>query len=438
MSKLSNIVPVYNGERSLSRCIDSILAQDHRDLEIILVDDGSRDNSYKIMKEYAEKDERIIPVHKENGGVSSTRNKGLSLASGDYIQFIDVDDWLPFDSVKMMVRAIEESDADMVIGDFYRVIGDKISRKGSISKGGMITRNEYADKMLLRPADFYYGVLWNKLYRRSIIENSKIRMDEGISYCEDMIFNLEYLLHAKTVYVLKAPVYYYVRTEGSLVEQNLSIENTVKMKTSVIRYYADFYKNINDEEDYEERKPIIYGYLLAVSTDAFAIPFLGGARKLGEERGEKLFFDESLEGSELLFDYVKRNLFLQILSPIAQQNRIDLNDMKVLYFLYKKKKPAAIEEIASFCNLTLTVCTLTLTKLLPLPYVKIADIKLFDDDKVLYEYVPGKLDDELVKAEKDYLALCFSDIDEADIDRYREIRNKIYDNIRRTLVGMKQ
>ena len=108
MSKVSIIVPVYNAEKAIGRCIDSILKQDYEDIEVILVDDGSKDSSLEIITRYAETDKRVKTVHKENGGVSSTRNLALSLAQGDYIQFLDADDWIPFDSTKLMVREMEE------------------------------------------------------------------------------------------------------------------------------------------------------------------------------------------------------------------------------------------------------------------------------------------------------------------------------------------
>ena len=113
MSKVSIIIPVYNGEKSIPRCLNSVLAQDHKDIEVIVIDDGSKDGSFKVISEYAKKDKRIIPIHKENSGVSATRNVGLSMATCDYIQFIDVDDWLPFDSTKLLVRSMEEEDADI-------------------------------------------------------------------------------------------------------------------------------------------------------------------------------------------------------------------------------------------------------------------------------------------------------------------------------------
>ncbi|MBR5341250.1 MAG: glycosyltransferase family 2 protein [Erysipelotrichaceae bacterium] len=434
MCTLTIIVPVYNGEKSLKRCVESILAQDYKDFEALLIDDGSKDDSYKIMSEFAKEDERIIPIHKENGGVSSTRNLGLEKARGKYIQFIDVDDWLPFDSAKLMVRAMEENKADMVIGDFYRVVDDKISKKGSIREGGMITRNLFADKMMITPADFYYGALWNKLYRKEIIDKYKIRMDENISYCEDTIFNLEYLLHANLIYVLKSPVYYYVKTEGSLVEQNLNIENTVRMKTSVIRYYNDFYKNIMDEDDYEERKLIIYGYLLAVSTDAFALPFIDKAKKLGDETGGKVYLSDELADSELVFSYLCNNMFNQLLNAIGEQNKVDSTGIRILYYLYKSKEKCSSEEIARVCGLNGPLCLMHLTKLVASGCVKISEVNLFDENKVLYEYIPGKYDELFVKAEEDYERICFDGLNNDDKEKFREMRKIIFSNIRKTLL----
>jgi len=434
MSKVSIIVPVYNREKALKRCVDSILNQDHRDIEVILVDDGSRDDSFKIISEYARNDERVIAIHKENGGVSSTRNKALSVASGDYIQFLDADDWIPFDSTKLMVREMEEKGVEMVIGDFYRVVDDKVSRKGSIREAGVLTRNEYADKMMLTPADFYYGVLWNKLYRKEILDKYHITMDENISYCEDVIFNLEYLLHVTNVAVLKAPVYYYVKTEGSLVAQNLSLEKTVKMKTSVIRYYNDFYRNILDEEDYEERKPIIYGYLVAFSTDAFAIPFISGTRKLGEEGGPRLYYDSKLDEAGFMLKYLEEYLFIKLLNTVALQNKLELNDTKILYIMYKLDRECIIDELTALTGTTSTACTVALTKLIALGYVKIASINLFGENKVSYRYVNGRLDELLDKVTSDFVAVSFAGISDEERESYIETAKKIMDNLKKTTV----
>ena len=435
MSKVSIIVPVYNRGKALRRCVHSILNQDYRDIEVILVDDGSKDSSFKIISEFARKDDRVIAIHKENGGVSSTRNKALSVASGDYVQFLDADDWLPFDSTKLLVREMEEKDVGMVVGDFYRVVGNKVSKKGSIHEAGVITRNEYADKMMLTPADFYYGVLWNKLYRRDIIEKHHLVMDTNISYCEDVIFNLEYLLHVRKIAVLKAPVYYYVKTEGSLVRQNLSLEKTVKMKTSVIKYYNEFYRNILDNDDYEERKPIIYGYLVAVSTDAFAIPFLSDTHKLGQEDGVPVYYEAQLDDAGFMLRYLGSNLFDRLLSTVARANKLDLNDAKVLYVLYKSGRGYNLNELASITGLSVTACTITLTKLIALGHIRITDVDLFGERKISYEYKSGKMDDQLAKIIDDYASVSFAGISPEDREQYLETRKKIQENLKRTMVS---
>ena len=205
---VSIIVPVYNAEKFLNRCVDSILGQEYRDFELILVDDGSRDMSGSICDAYAKTDERVVVIHKENSGVSDTRNQGIERAKGTYLQFVDSDDWLTPDATKLMVRAAEEHGCDMVISDFYRVVGDMVSRKGDIESDCVIDREEFASFMMENPADYYYGVLWNKLYRRDLVNRFGIRMDAEISWCEDFMFNLEYVRYAETFYALRTPVYY--------------------------------------------------------------------------------------------------------------------------------------------------------------------------------------------------------------------------------------
>ena len=179
--KVSIIVPVYNAEK-LERCIDSILGQEFTDIELILADDGSTDSSGSICDAYAKRDPRVHVIHKPNSGVSSTRNCAMDTAQGTYIQFLDSDDWITPDATKLLVRGIEENSCDMVIADFYRVIGSRVARKSDIDSEDVITREQYADLMMESPSDFYWGVVWNKLYKRSIIESHRNRMDPSISW----------------------------------------------------------------------------------------------------------------------------------------------------------------------------------------------------------------------------------------------------------------
>ena len=137
---VSIIVPVYNAKNYLQRCIDSILHQEYTDYELFLVDDGSTDGSGDICDAYAAADARITVIHKENTGVSDSRNLAISQARGTYLQFLDSDDWITPDATKLFVRAATEHDCDLVIADFYRVVGERVSHKGDIEDDGVLTR----------------------------------------------------------------------------------------------------------------------------------------------------------------------------------------------------------------------------------------------------------------------------------------------------------
>ena len=432
MSKVSVIVPVYNGEDKLKRCVESILNQDYEDLELILVNDGSKDNSRAIIDEYAEKDSRIKKLHKENGGVSSTRNAGLELAEGDYVQFVDVDDYLPMESTKQLVRSLEDDRCDMVISDFYRVVGDNVSLQGSIAKGGVISVTEYADEMLKTPADFYYGVLWNKLYKRSIIEEFHIRLDESVSYCEDVIFNMEYLKHVGNISVLKAPQYYYIKTKGSLVEQNMDLDRIIKMKTTVIKYYDGFYRYVFSEDEYLKRKPLIYSYLIAISTDGFSIPFIN-SRKIGEESGDKYYSNEKLSNTSILSSYLSDMLVNRYLNTVAQKYRMELNDIKVLYFLWLSDKPCSLEEIAAFTGLSFVSVSAATIRLIAKSYISLRNLSIADTLKDNYTFNAPDFAEEFEQLSLDYYHTCYGGLTPEEVEEYERLQNRINENIRRVM-----
>ena len=133
---VSIIVPVYNASKTLRRCVDSVLKQEYADFELFLVDDGSRDDSGTICDEYAGKDPRVRVIHKANAGVSAARNDALDQARGEYLQFLDSDDWLSPDATRLLVRTAQETQCDLVIADFYRVSGERVSHKGEIDEEG--------------------------------------------------------------------------------------------------------------------------------------------------------------------------------------------------------------------------------------------------------------------------------------------------------------
>ena len=426
MEKVSVIVPVYNGEKSIERCAGSILNQDYPELELILVDDGSRDRSWEIIQAIAAADHRVKAIHQENGGVSSARNRALAEASGTYVQFADVDDWLPMDATKMLVREMEAQSAELVVGDFYRVVDGNVSEKGSIEMGGALTLQQYANAMMLSPADLYYGVLWNKLYRRDIIEQYSIRMDENISYSEDMIFNLEYLLHVKSVAILKAPVYYYQYTKGSLVDQSLNLSSTIKMKKSVIGYYNEFFRKTFDAPSYQERLPVIYGYLLAVSHDSLALPFTPGTRKLNAGIDLSALSGECGAAIPMRSAVLEARLLGRYLETLARKHGMDEARIKLLYFMEKMKEPCSVESLCLLTGMGKPAVIVAMARLLADGLVR-RESPLGGKERFSF-YAP-ELTKELQQLDQDVDTVCFAGFTDEEIRQYRKLEEQICHHI---------
>ena len=435
MPKISVIVPVYNAEKNIQRCAESVLAQDMEDLELILVDDGSRDGSPALLDSLAAADRRVRVIHKPNGGVSSARNRGLAEARGEYVQFADADDRLPMDSCKLLLREAESTGADMVIADFYRVVDESVSRKGSIEKGCLLSRREYADEMLRSPADLYYGALWNKLYRRSIIEEHGVRMDENISFSEDMIFNLEYLLHVKSVAVTKAPVYYYVMNRGSLVSQSLDLGATVRMKTSVIKYYDRFYRDTFDLQEYSDRLPVIYGYLLAFSTDFLNIPLMPGTRKLGRETGAPAFFSDRLEGSPLQESYLSSRLMDRYVASLGKRLRLSSEQVLALYFLMKMGEPCSSDDISAFLGISRVASAPHIAGLLALGRVKFETSLSLKEKQDMYSFSSDDIAAELEGLESDLDSVRLEGFSPEEIRALKSLEERVSANIEKHLAA---
>lgn len=373
---VSIIVPIYNAQEYIKRCIDSILTQEYTNFELILADDGSTDSSGTICDEYAAKDSRVRVIHKENTGVSDTRNTAISQATGTYLQFLDSDDWITPDATKLLVRAAVEHNCDLVISDFYRVVGERVSHKGDIEDDGVLTREEFAEHMMENPADYYYGVLWNKLYRRELVEKHNLRMNTSISWCEDFLFNLEYILHAEIFYAMQAPIYYYVKRKGSLVSsQGMSINKTIKMKLMVFEYYNNFYKNVYDEKDYEKKRLSVYRFLVDAAGDGSVMPsLLPGVLKLGDERNNVCY--EAVSGEGILTDFYRnRKLLDRYLEIVALRYDLTLKEVSLLLYLSHTHTLRSRKELADFTGMSRNSLAMTLQKLSAKDYIKVTDIR---------------------------------------------------------------
>jgi glycosyltransferase involved in cell wall biosynthesis len=435
---VSIIVPVYNAEKTIRRCIESILGQEYTDFELILANDGSQDASGAICDEYAAQDARIRVLHKKNTGVSDTRNQAISKARGRYLQFLDSDDWITSDATNLLVRAAEDHHCDLVVADFYRVVGERLSRKGDIDEDGVLSREEYAGHMMENPADFYYGVLWNKLYRREIVKKHRLRMDPEISWCEDFMFNLEYIRYAETFYALQVPIYYYVKTKGSLANQNLSITNTVKMKLTVFEYYHRFFKTVLDEEEYEKSRLKVYRFLLDAAGDGAVPPaILPGSQKLGEERTHAS--PEVLGGAGALSDAFRdRKLLERYLETAALKNDLSLTEAKVLLSWKQIDSPTATrKELADFAGISRRDLTVAVQRLSGKGLLAVETVREEDDAekrfsiKLLPAAAPVLSD--LETAEGDYGKARTVNFTAEEQVQYAALREKIRGNIQAVL-----
>ena len=274
---VSIVIPVYNAAPDLARCIESVRKQTYRNIEVFLVNDGSKDASSPICHMYERIDPRVHVIDKENAGVSAARNTGIAAAQGKYIQFVDSDDYLAPDATRLLVEKAEQNTADLVIAPYYRVETHKplfskneedsyqtIEQYGFLD-AGFYDKTTFARGLMKEPASFYYGVMWNKLYRRDIVHNHGIQCNVDLGWSEDLLFNLEYIRYASRFYALEQPVYYYVKNPQSITATQLGLRNTMKMlstKASLFVYYKKLYEDLGL---YEENRLQIYKYLVAVA-----------------------------------------------------------------------------------------------------------------------------------------------------------------------------
>lgn len=200
--KFSIIVPVYKVEEYLVKCIDSILNQTYKDFELILVDDGSPDNCPAICDEYAKKDNRITVIHKQNGGVSSARNEGIKIAKGEFIWFVDSDDYIETNALEILSDHIERSPSDLYVFE------QGISKKINIDNLNNLFYDHYFK--------YHFGFApWNKIYKNSILQSSSLFFDTEETVGEDLLFNVNYYTKINSLEFLDENLYHYVIRENS-------------------------------------------------------------------------------------------------------------------------------------------------------------------------------------------------------------------------------
>lgn len=296
---ISIIIPVYKAESYIRRCIDSILSQTYSNFELLLIDDGSPDRCGDLCDGYAKSDSRIKVFHKQNGGPSSARNCGLSEARGQYICFIDSDDWVEECYLEHLLSNANYS-KELLIAGYVRETMNKIEKK---SFGNCIYKENNFNRLFDAIELYYNGYPWAKLYDKKIIDENHLRFNEEIKFSEDLIFTLSYLLYVESVKTIDYTDYHYMDVNpNSLIRQYHSFETEYSG-------YRAFFKILNEcknvfcipEEDLlNTKKWLVYFALRAIKT-----MYRPGCNWVCAEKRVEILYSSFSHEDKSLFDSLK-------------------------------------------------------------------------------------------------------------------------------------
>lgn len=309
---ISIVVPVYKSEKTLGGCLDSLLAQNFRDIEVICVIDGSPDRCGEICDSYAAKDGRVKVIKRENGGVSSARNRGIDEASGEYILFVDSDDTVEPDYCEKMWKAYEETGAELVICGFHHwYVGRDVVKKPS--NPGVYDTKNYGSEFLKLYQEGFLNMPWNKLFQKKLTG----RFDTTLSLGEDLLFNMDYLENCKKVAVIPEALINYIQEEKGNTLSSKKRDNKLEIASKVCQKVQTYYGNLSGEKNLH---PVIAG--------KFVMEFLDDCEKLPFDqetsKAEKLQLIKKLAGHE---EFMEAN-------DIAA---VTVLDYKVLQWCFQKK-----------------------------------------------------------------------------------------------------
>ncbi len=291
--KVSVIIPVYNSEKFINKCVDSVLEQSFQDYEIILINDGSKDNSKEILDGYKEKyPEKITVIHQENMGVSKTRNNAIKMAKGKYIMFIDNDDFLDKDYIEIFVKEIEKDDYDVVLGGYRRP-----NEEGKIVKELKLPQEEWGKFMIFAP--------WARIYKKDYLIKNDIKF-LPVNIGEDVYFNLQAMNISNKIKIIDYIGYnWYFNTR--------SVSNTTQKNIKNLQVYEllnNCYDILKEKNILEEHYEIIEMYFIR-----YIVWFLLFSTKKVEYKTIKEEYDKIFKWLEARFPNYKRNKLLGITTP---------------------------------------------------------------------------------------------------------------------------
>ncbi len=252
---ISVIIPVWNGEKHLTKCLESVLNQQIDDLEVIVVDDGSTDGTWALLTALAAKDSRITPIHQENAGASVARNTGLDRCRGKYVRFVDADDALPEGSMAALLQSAEAHGSDLVLAAYTEVLAGKRTLRDLNKKDEALDHEAFLARLEKLSNSFYYGVLWNKLFRGDIIRTHQPRFTPGLHWGEDFVFVMAYLAHCRRFSYVTQPVYDYIRNPQGLVVRQFFRSiihpiDSLRDRWLVYCSYREMYRSVGAYEAY--------------------------------------------------------------------------------------------------------------------------------------------------------------------------------------------
>ena len=324
---ISIIVPVYNVEKYLEKCVKSIIQQTYENIEIILVDDGSKDNSGKICDELEQKDNRIKVIHKENGGLSDARNAGLKIATGKYIGFVDSDDYIQEDMFETLYKLNKENNSDISIVSYYEIYNEKVISVRDSKKLEILNKIDAIKELLIDTKIQSYA--WNKLFKRELFNNIEFPTNKNF---EDIATTLLLFERANKIVLLEDPKYYYSRRDDSIV--GVKNYKTYKDYLDVIYdkylYLDGKYEELDLYNAYNFIINMIWVYTIIVSFD------LDDVYKEFEKQCdlfEKLVNKYENEITDKLDNYNKAVLYMMLLDK-----EISKVAVKELYKAFKTKR----------------------------------------------------------------------------------------------------
>ena len=317
MPKVSIIVPVYNVEKYIEKCLESLVNQTLEDIEIIVVNDGTKDNSKEKILQYLEKNpQKIVYLEKENGGLSDARNYGMKVAKGEYIAFLDSDDYIEKNMYEEMYKKAKEENSDMVECDFLWEYLN--SEKKVIKQKKDIGKIYESKKQMLVDVRV---VAWNKIIKREILEKTKIQFPVGLRY-EDVEFTYKLIPHLNKVsFVKKCFIHYVQRKESIANTQNARTKEIFTVLENVI----DYYKKNKWYEEYEKELEYIYTRFLLCSS-------LKRMCKIEDKKERKIALDKTWEKLNNKFPKWKKN---EILNKNTNMKNLYIKSVnKITYKMY--------------------------------------------------------------------------------------------------------